>query len=617
MKLQKFRITNYRSIHDSGWVNVGHRTVLVGRNESGKSNLLLALRSLRAQGDPVRFLLARDFPGDRSPAEWSKDLPVVRTVWALAESDRRALASCSPKAGRATHIEVGRGYEPGCWVRLLTSNDPDADVELDAAPLETPDRVAGRKRAAAEPEEDLALDTEDRLPEAPLAVDEPGDPDTDKAASDWVMRHLPAFLYLDEHPDIPGHQNLVEFLKRQKGKELLASDHRFEKLMRVSGLDPRAVDTLLTSDPDTRRRIVNHAGRQLTRKLRELWSDRPLKVRFDLDGEHFNTLVSDPNSLYDVEVNLDERSRGFRWFFSFYVSFAAEAGEPDAQPIILLLDEPGLHLHARGQRDLLEHLARDFRNPVLLTTQSPFLVPTDDLASVRTVEISEEEGTRVSNGLSGDARTLFPVVHALGARLVNELLEPGPHLVVGTLSEYWVLQAAASALREAGATSLPPELTITPAGGAAGVVALTALLSSQGISSLVLRSGDPSGDPRVRAGLGESGGLVFVADALDRERSSGADVEDLLDEKIYDQFVRLAYKTVLENRPFEPDPAQPRLVRRYEKVFTALGVPFSRDRVARLLLRAIAQNPAAVFPPESRTRFERLFRAVRGRLDGA
>jgi hypothetical protein len=34
--------------------------------------------------------------------------------------------------------------------------------------------------------------------------------------------------------------------------------------------------------------------------------------------------VADPNSVYDVEVNLDERSRGLKWFFSFYISFSAD-----------------------------------------------------------------------------------------------------------------------------------------------------------------------------------------------------------------------------------------------------------------------------------------------------
>ena len=46
MKLKQFRIQNYRSISDSGIILVGQLTSLLGRNESGKSNLLRALHSL-------------------------------------------------------------------------------------------------------------------------------------------------------------------------------------------------------------------------------------------------------------------------------------------------------------------------------------------------------------------------------------------------------------------------------------------------------------------------------------------------------------------------------------------------------------------------------------------
>jgi hypothetical protein len=51
--------------------------------------------------------------------------------------------------------------------------------------------------------------------------------------------------------------------------------------------------------------------------------------------------VSDPNATYDVEVNLDDRSRGFQWFFSFYITFFADTKGGDAENAILLLDEPG------------------------------------------------------------------------------------------------------------------------------------------------------------------------------------------------------------------------------------------------------------------------------------
>ena len=57
MKLNKFRVTNFRSIQDSGWVECNDVTTLVGINESGKSNLLLALWKLRpARGGEIDIL---------------------------------------------------------------------------------------------------------------------------------------------------------------------------------------------------------------------------------------------------------------------------------------------------------------------------------------------------------------------------------------------------------------------------------------------------------------------------------------------------------------------------------------------------------------------------------
>ncbi|KAK0359038.1 hypothetical protein LTR94_032885, partial [Friedmanniomyces endolithicus] len=154
------------------------------------------------------------------------------------------------------------------------------------------------------------------------------------------------------------------------------------KLCKVAGLDPEQLQTLFQSnDQETRAQLVNRAGAVVTTAIRERWKDRQLKVRFNLDAQHFDTLISDPNAIYDVEVNLDERSRGFQWFFAFYIVFAADTDGGDADDAILLLDEPGLYLHAKSQGDLLKHLEDDFVNQILYTTHSPFMVPTHRLDS--------------------------------------------------------------------------------------------------------------------------------------------------------------------------------------------------------------------------------------------
>ncbi|TCO42930.1 AAA family ATPase [Dokdonella fugitiva] len=46
MKLLRYRVTNYRSVVDSGWIDLNQVTALIGVNESGKTNLLLPLWKL-------------------------------------------------------------------------------------------------------------------------------------------------------------------------------------------------------------------------------------------------------------------------------------------------------------------------------------------------------------------------------------------------------------------------------------------------------------------------------------------------------------------------------------------------------------------------------------------
>lgn len=60
-KLTKFRVQNFRSIEDSGWIDAENVTCLVGTNESGKTNLLLALWKLNpANNEPIAPLI--DYP---------------------------------------------------------------------------------------------------------------------------------------------------------------------------------------------------------------------------------------------------------------------------------------------------------------------------------------------------------------------------------------------------------------------------------------------------------------------------------------------------------------------------------------------------------------------------
>ena len=45
MRLLAFRVHEFRSVDDSGWIEVDQVTGLIGTNESGKTNVLMPLGS--------------------------------------------------------------------------------------------------------------------------------------------------------------------------------------------------------------------------------------------------------------------------------------------------------------------------------------------------------------------------------------------------------------------------------------------------------------------------------------------------------------------------------------------------------------------------------------------
>lgn len=79
MELSTFQVFNFRSITDSGEISASRITSLLGRNESGKSNLLKALASLNPPGGLVELSPIKDFPRNRRLSECTEATKVIRS----------------------------------------------------------------------------------------------------------------------------------------------------------------------------------------------------------------------------------------------------------------------------------------------------------------------------------------------------------------------------------------------------------------------------------------------------------------------------------------------------------------------------------------------------------
>ncbi|HBN8410758.1 TPA: AAA family ATPase [Pseudomonas aeruginosa] len=662
MRLESFRVRNYRSINDSGEIAVAQITALLGRNESGKSNLLRALHSLNPIAGFEALRPIKDFPRHRRLEECTDDTSVLSTTWILDDEDKEALLEVLPRATEVSQVVIGRSYGKSRTVRF---------PELKAIPFDETDikgkvrKVAAAVRAAAQKQEtpgaldaaadafetaasatrlrdtwasqtvaaakalrtalagadaDLTDKQEEVLSELEeLAQSIVGDKAAQQQARDWAVGAIPKFIYVDEYPELDGHQDISAYIQRKSQGRLEDSDQNFEKLCKVAGLNPDELQKLHgQNDHETRNQLANRASAVVTGEIKRLWKDRALKIRFNLDGQHIDTIISDPTSTYDVEVNLNDRSRGFQWFFAFYITFSADTDGGHAENAVLLLDEPGLYLHAKSQSDLLHHLEVDFTNQILYSTHSPFMVPTHALDSVRTVNIAEEVGTTVTNDPTGDARTLFPLQAALGYDLAQSLFVGPNNLVVEGVTDFWILSAVSGYASEKGRTALSTALTMTPAGGAQKVSYMVALLTSEALNVLVLldteRDSKVTKDELLKAKLIRDQNVVFVSEAFSPQPNE-ADIEDLLDPAVYEALVRESYSKELNGKELKLNANIPRIAKRIEAGLADLEIPFHKTRPTRLFLKKMTTEPENVLPEQSLEQFEALFALINGRLE--
>ena len=199
----------------------------------------------------------------------------------------------------------------------------------------------------------------------------------------YIEARVPRFLYFDEFYQMKGHVNIQALLERKETGQLLDSDYPLLGLIDLARLNLEEISNPRRAlERDNR---LEGASNHLTRSIMKYWSqNRHLEMRFDIrpglqnDPEGMQNGVNLWGHVYNsrqkVTTLLGRRSRGFVWFFSFLAWFTQQKRK--GSPLILLLDEPSLFLHATAQADLLRFLEDEGTTglQVIYSTQSPYLV---------------------------------------------------------------------------------------------------------------------------------------------------------------------------------------------------------------------------------------------------
>jgi predicted ATP-dependent endonuclease of OLD family len=203
---------------------------------------------------------------------------------------------------------------------------------------------------------------------------------------DKFLLHLPKLLFFDT----------IALLKsRVTLQDLLNSNEHYlteRNLLRIGGISNPEI---IFEDSTRGRRASEEAGRLITQQIRRVWSQEPtVELKLNVNGNILYIDISDGTTVFDTP---ESRSLGFRWYLSFYINFIAQTFDARANEYIFLIDEPGIHLHPAGQKDLtkmMEDLA--LKNQLVYTTHSPFMINRDHPERVRLVS-KDKDGTRVDS----------------------------------------------------------------------------------------------------------------------------------------------------------------------------------------------------------------------------
>lgn len=563
-KLTKFRVQNFRSVEDSGWIDAENVTCLVGTNESGKTNLLLALWKLNpANDEPIVPLI--DYPRKKyhnySLTKGSEIFITGQFTLDDAVANKiSGLVGWHPCVLR--EITVSRKYSgtrvynfsqdklqhiEGTYLISLFDDVLTAFLASSLQTKEESEDITQIDNLIKAERSKLHVDTLYTLKEiteikglfesfletkykrkvnintffteslfTPLnkiigAFNDGGLRMTDECIK-VIKASLPTFVYYSDYGNLDSEiylphvidnfkrddlgekerakarslKVLFEFVKLlpeqilELGKEALPirvvkyTTDRYGNTSKtdehIEEADDKDIETESTNKKE-RGILLQSASTMLTKDFAAWWKQGRYIFDFQADGNHFRIWVSDDKRPERIE--LEGRSKGLQWFFSFFLVFLVESKDSHSN-CILLLDEPGISLHPIAQMDLMEFFnSLSKENQLIYTTHSPFLVSTDNLSGVHAMYVGDGGESIVSSDLRSNKKiaekSIYPIHAAIGITVSDTMLIGCQPVLVEGVSDQIYLQQIKKYVLGQGKYKNDKEVVFIPTGGVKGM----------------------------------------------------------------------------------------------------------------------------------------------------
>lgn len=629
MLLKKVTIHKYKSfLTEQSYEVESAITRIVGKNESGKTALLEALAKSNYFEDNAEFKFDKDldYPRSELTKVRSENPAVLTCEYELSDDIIKSVEGDFAEGIVAEKTFSVTSYYDNSKTTTVIGVDFDAFKEWLIAAFDIGDQCKELIHAATSYSELESTVSENNS--LPGMKEVKGELDRIKKDSNgwtnplegfiyhkYVSPAIPKLWYFSDYFSLPCRINLNEFSSGRPTGSLTSEEFKIAKaLFELSGL--QLSDIQSESNFEAFKAQLEATSNAITDEMFEYWStNQNLEIRFDIEHapnsvRYLNIRIY--NSKHRVTLPLKNRSKGFLWFFSFLVWFSKIQGDKNSK-YILLLDEPGLSLHASAQNDLLrfidEKLAPDYQ--VIYTTHSPFMIDSLKLNEVRTVYDTQNPkvGSVVSDAVEEkDSDTLFPLQAALGYTIAQNLYVSPNNLLVEGISDLVYLNHFSAILKEMGKEGLKEDVTIVPVGGADKIATFISLMRGNELSTVCLLDTftDQSAQARLKRMVEQKiiadKKIIFYHTVIDQ---TFADIEDLFSKEEYLTLYNGAFGATVQMSDLDDD--KPIMV----QLKRINGKAFNHYSPANYMAKNIG---SLTFSKETINCFEKLFKLVNAKF---
>lgn len=512
MELVKVYIKNFRSIKEEVFVKINNTiTTVIGLNESGKSTLLKAIEKLN--GIKIN---EKEKNKDR---QYKKEYSYVKGRFLLTSQEVKQINNLS------------------CFKVIKF---PENDLYIDVC-IDDTDEV--RYEVGLKIEKDyqhlemfeflkVTLDNEIKniFNKNKLSADKIiSDICTAQSLSDLEQMYLQS---IEEYHNQNIYEELVELSKELKpnlwyslipkfkiilfnSSDILRDEINISEikqniqvanLLKIAGID---IDEFITNfEKNENEELKTYEGiyeSKVTKTFAKIFrqNDTDFKFGIQFDNKNGKILFYTYDKTSGASpIPLKNRSDGFKWYFSIYLTLYEYLQRKDSTKYILLFDEPNLYLNPSAQKDLVERVFKNefSKEQIVYTTHSPYMIDTTNFSSIRIVDKIDSshfyntttEYFKAHKPIKNEVDPMTPILTALNIDVCNNLIldKKQKIIVVEGIYDSYILNAL---LKKTKYDNKLKNVNFIPCLGASKIPLMFGYLYGMGYDVYVLTDNDKDG----------------------------------------------------------------------------------------------------------------------------